>query len=124
MSDKRQLIQALQAERDRYAALLDPAALFEFVKHGDEHHQAWLREAFEAYVAGNPKPEPRGLGRHGAKIAALEAENSSYAALLEELENILQVSRYSTEMLMSNPPQNAVASHCLSVIARAKELRK
>jgi len=52
---------------------LDPGAMFEFVKHGDQEHQDWLHEAFEAYVAGKPKPEPRGLGRHDALIAELES---------------------------------------------------
>ena len=33
--------------------------LFEFLKHGDEKHQAWLREAIDAFFAGKPRPEPK-----------------------------------------------------------------
>lgn len=64
--------------------MVDTAALFEFIKHGDDDHQAWLREAIEAFAAGLPKPAPRGLGKHGAKIAELELRLSSANALLKQ----------------------------------------
>jgi hypothetical protein len=35
------------------------ARLFEYLKHGDEKHQAWLREAIEAFFDHKPRPEPR-----------------------------------------------------------------
>lgn len=71
---------AYEAVRSKFASLvaraerLNAGALFEFVKHGDEEHQRWLREAFEAYVREMPRPEPRGLGRHGALIDKLRAQ--------------------------------------------------
>lgn len=67
-------LRRVTAERDALQSRLNPGAMFEFIKHGDEEHQRWLREALEAWVAGGPKPEPRGLGKHGALIADLEAK--------------------------------------------------
>jgi diadenosine tetraphosphatase ApaH/serine/threonine PP2A family protein phosphatase len=37
--------------------------LFGAIKHGDEEHQAWLREAINCHFDGRPVPAPRGLGR-------------------------------------------------------------
>lgn len=37
----------------------DRAALFEFLRHGDENHQAWLREAIDAFFDGRERPAPR-----------------------------------------------------------------
>jgi NTP pyrophosphatase (non-canonical NTP hydrolase) len=43
-------------------------ALFQSLRHGDEDHQAWLREAIAAYYSGAPVPSPRGSGRKQALI--------------------------------------------------------
>jgi hypothetical protein len=32
------------------------------VLHGDDEHKAWLLEAAEAFIAGEPLPAPRGKG--------------------------------------------------------------
>ena len=34
--------------------------LFHFLKHGDDEHRAWLKEACAAYFNGDPPPTPRG----------------------------------------------------------------
>lgn len=33
-------------------------ALFEALKHGNEQHQAWLKEAIECWCNGRPVPPP------------------------------------------------------------------
>lgn len=33
--------------------------LFRFLEHGDEEHRRWLKEAIEAFFAGQPRPETR-----------------------------------------------------------------
>jgi hypothetical protein len=33
--------------------------LFDAIKHGDEKHQQWLKEAIEAHFEGQPVPEAR-----------------------------------------------------------------
>lgn len=33
------------------------------ILHGDEAHKAWLREAVECFIAGQPLPAPAGLGQ-------------------------------------------------------------
>ena len=32
--------------------------LFDFLKHGDEKHQQWLRDAINAFFEGRERPEP------------------------------------------------------------------
>lgn len=65
--------------------------LFHDLKHGDEDHQAWLREAILASLLDRPIPEPRGQGRKEARIAELEAllEGSRPASTGEEVETFL-----------------------------------
>jgi hypothetical protein len=50
--------------------------LFTALKHGDDEHQAWLKEAIDAYAAGRPIPAVRGLGTKEKRIAELEARVS------------------------------------------------
>lgn len=64
----------LEHSRAEIARLSDAGAWFEFIKHGEQDHQDWLREALQAFVSGEPKPSPRGLGRHDAEIARLRTE--------------------------------------------------
>lgn len=61
-------LSAVKGQRDAYQlrviAYRDASrgqrdALFDFVKHGDEKHRAWLREAIDAFYAGLPRPEPK-----------------------------------------------------------------
>jgi len=33
--------------------------LFDAIKHGDEKHQAWLKEAIDAHLSGHPVPPAR-----------------------------------------------------------------
>lgn len=40
--------------------------LFDAIKHGDEDHRAWLKEAIAAHFAGQPVPPARGRGRKEA----------------------------------------------------------
>jgi hypothetical protein len=54
-------------ELERLAALAqsgaEPVRAFaKAVLHGDDEHKAWLLEAAEAFIAGNPSPAPRGKG--------------------------------------------------------------
>ena len=35
--------------------------LYEAIKHGDDDHKDWLKEAIEAFIMGWPIPEPRGI---------------------------------------------------------------
>jgi hypothetical protein len=73
-------IPAQQEDRER---------LFQALRHGDEDHQAWLREAIEAFAAGHPTPAPRGQGNKEKRIAELEAQLA--AAQQEEGETMLVV---------------------------------
>jgi len=34
--------------------------LFDAIKHGDQDHQDWLKEAIECHFSGRPIPPPRG----------------------------------------------------------------
>jgi hypothetical protein len=50
--------------------------------HGDDDHRVWLLEAYTAFFAGEPVPEPRGTGNKEARIAALEIENAQLRTAL------------------------------------------
>lgn len=52
----------------------DVGRLFAALKHGDQDHQDWLREAIKAHFAGKPVPAPRGQGNKEKRIAELEAD--------------------------------------------------
>ena len=47
------------------------ASLWDAIKHGDDEHRVWLKEAIDAHFAGEVIPEPRGKGRKEAEIADL-----------------------------------------------------
>jgi hypothetical protein len=55
--------------------------LFEAIKHGDDAHQAWLREAIAAHCAGLPVPAPTGGGSKERLAEAIrmteDAENAN-----------------------------------------------
>lgn len=36
--------------------------LFDFLRHGDDEHQGWLKEAIEAFFHHRPRPPVRGTG--------------------------------------------------------------
>lgn len=46
----------------REAAANDIRTFATAILHGDDEHRAWLLEAAEAFVSGNPLPPPRGKG--------------------------------------------------------------
>jgi hypothetical protein len=48
------------------APQVDEALLFEFLKHGDSEHRAWLAEAIAAFFADKPKPVQRAHAPHAA----------------------------------------------------------
>jgi len=48
-------------------------SLFDAIKHGDDEHQAWLREAIANHFAGLPIPLPRGKGNKEKMQAVVEA---------------------------------------------------
>jgi hypothetical protein len=77
-----------QAAIDAIISTGDDAGLVERLwlatKHGDEEHQAWLRDAYTAFFAGEPVPEPRGQGRKEAAILSLTARNKA----LEEAQGV------------------------------------
>jgi hypothetical protein len=80
------------SESDSTRAILstgDDAGLVERLwlatKHGDEEHQAWLRDAYAAFFAGQPVPEPRGQGRKEAAILSLTARNKALEEALREI---------------------------------------
>ena len=78
---------SLEAEKER---LSNAGAWFEFIKHGEQNHQDWLREALQAFIDGKPKPELRGLGRHGALIAKHEATIDTQEKKLEAARGIIR----------------------------------
>lgn len=47
--------------------------LFHAIKHGDDEHRAWLKDAIEAFFAGRSVPPPRGEGKKDAEIKRLTA---------------------------------------------------
>lgn len=58
----------VKAER----APLPVDALFEFIKHGDENHRAWLLAALRAFAAGLPRPDERPITRAPPSTVAAE----------------------------------------------------
>jgi hypothetical protein len=58
--------------------------LFLALKHGDQDHQDWLREAITAFYADQPVPAPRGSGNKERRIATLEAALKQAALDLHE----------------------------------------
>lgn len=40
-------------------------SLFEAIKHGDEKHQTWLKQAIEDHFAGRPVNSPERTSREG-----------------------------------------------------------
>lgn len=58
MADRR--IAVMEAILADYEA---QASLFDAIAHGDNGHRAWLKEAIDAHFAGQPVPEPRGVGK-------------------------------------------------------------
>jgi hypothetical protein len=51
---------------------VDALKLYEAIKHGDDEHKVWLKEAILAYFRNEPVPEPRGKGNKEVKIDILE----------------------------------------------------
>ncbi|MBY8333158.1 hypothetical protein [Qipengyuania pacifica] len=49
-------------------------SLWDAIKHGDDEHRAWLKEAINAHLAGEAVPETRGKGRKEAEISDLRAQ--------------------------------------------------
>lgn len=70
------LIEQLQASRD---------TLFEAIKHGDDDHRAWLKEAIDAHFAGATVPAPRGAGRKEATIEQLQARLAEAEGVVDRL---------------------------------------
>jgi hypothetical protein len=64
-ADNKRLFQKYQEAISYRRAMLDNRAgdpineLFEFLKHGDEKHQAWLKEALDAFFEGKERPEEK-----------------------------------------------------------------
>lgn len=48
--------------------------LYDALKHGDDEHKQWLKEAITAWYDDLPIPEPRGNGNKEKRIAELERE--------------------------------------------------
>ena len=38
-------------------------SLFDAIKHGDDEHKAWLKEAIEDHFAGREVKPPKGIGK-------------------------------------------------------------
>jgi len=72
---------------NRRAALPPPEradALFAALAHGDDEHRRWLREALEAYFAGEPMPPVRSKSKDDleSRIADLEAQKKGLESML------------------------------------------
>lgn len=81
----------IEAE-ESVARLSDWSAWYTHLQHGDEKHREWLREAITAYIGGQHRPEPYGLGiteALQAKVADLERRLSTvpedFGPLIDEL---------------------------------------
>lgn len=69
---KDQLREAKRAN-ERFPTGVD--SLYEAIKHGDDEHQAWLKNAIEKHFRGEPVSPPTGTGRKDAEIERLRAQN-------------------------------------------------
>lgn len=78
----------------------------EFILHGDENHQAWLKESVKAFLCGDPRPPTR-----GAKDVELESLRKLVDELIEWNHN--EYGRGDMAMFKLG-----------ELISRAKELRK
>lgn len=61
--------------------------LFDAIKHGDDEHQAWLKEAIECHYSGRPVPPAIGMGtkeRLLKDIDQLEKTCNKLAAMYTE----------------------------------------
>lgn len=70
----------LSALRERRDTLL--AA----IQHGDDEHQAWLKDAIAAHFTGQAVPEPRGRGNKDVlreRVEALEGAAMAFIAKLD-----------------------------------------
>jgi hypothetical protein len=57
--------------------------VFEAIKHGDDEHRAWLREACDNLFAGKPAPPPRGTNSLTPPEGALTLDNASIQRLMD-----------------------------------------
>lgn len=58
--------------------------LFDAIKHGDDDHKTWLKEAIDAHFAGQPVPRPRGQGNKEKLIGELREAGSALVDKLDE----------------------------------------
>lgn len=82
-----------ESERHAEVCVERDDAVREFARailHGDEQHQAWLVEAADSFVAGEPLPEPRGKG-------ASEVLRAAYPVLREIAHQAYHVAEGSEE---------------------------
>ena len=63
--------------------------LFNALKHGDSEHQAWLREAIEAYLEQKPVPAPRGQAMSEALAKIAEEQDDVIKRLLFAYRNAM-----------------------------------
>lgn len=52
------------------------ALLYDAIKHGDDVHKAWLKEAIDNHFAGLPVPPPTGKGTEGQRAALVLPERA------------------------------------------------
>lgn len=62
---------------------ISPNKLYEAIKHGDEEHRKWLKEAIESFFLGKQIPSPRGSGTKDALYREIEQLKKE----IEELKN-------------------------------------
>jgi len=63
-------------------------SLFEAIKHGDDDHQSWLREAIEAHLHGEAVPSPRSVINWKARAEAAESRVRELERDLSEMQAV------------------------------------
>jgi hypothetical protein len=82
-------------------------ALYDAIKHGDEVHRAWLREAISKFYAGKPVPPPRSAAAsEGDELRADEIR----PGLAYEVEFNAEIRKMMADASAPKPPQSPSAS--------------
>ena len=64
---------------------INKEGLYNALKHGDEEHQKWLKEAIDAYYEGKEIPYVQGGSAKDARIKELEKEVEELNQWIDEL---------------------------------------
>lgn len=73
----------------------DIEGLYNYLKHGDQDHQDWLKESIESYYYNKPVPEIKGSGNKEKMIQDLQEK-------VEQLELTIQTINYQNQNSFEN----------------------